>query len=47
LTLNPRATLKYLLDQRRPLYQEVATLTVHTDGREPAAIAAEVLTAIR
>ena len=47
LTINPRATLKYLLEQRRPLYQEVATLTVRTDGREPADIAAEVLSAIR
>ncbi|NUR69549.1 MAG: shikimate kinase [Hamadaea sp.] len=40
LELNPRATLKYLLDQRRPLYEEVATVTVKTDGREPADIAA-------
>ena len=46
LTVNPRATLKYLLDQRRPLYEEVATVTVRTDGREPADIAAEVLEAI-
>ncbi|MEV0271381.1 shikimate kinase [Hamadaea sp. NPDC050747] len=42
LELNPRATLKYLLDQRRPLYEEVATITVKTDGREPADIAAEL-----
>ena len=47
LTINPRATLKYLLEQRRPLYQQVATVTIHTDGREPADIAAEVLSAIR
>jgi shikimate kinase len=47
LTVNPRATLKYLLDQRRPLYEEVATVTVHTDGREPADIAAEVVRSIR
>jgi shikimate kinase len=43
LTLNPRATLKFLLDARRPLYEEVATITVRTDGREPDDIAAEVL----
>ena len=43
LTVNPRATLKYLLDQRRPLYQEVATLTVATDGRDPADLAAEIV----
>ncbi|MET7395331.1 shikimate kinase [Dactylosporangium sp. NPDC005572] len=42
LALNPRATLKYLLDQRRPLYEEVATVTVVTDGREPEEIAAEL-----
>jgi shikimate kinase len=46
LTLNPRATLKYLLDQRRPLYEEVASVTVRTDGRDPADIAAEVLGAL-
>jgi shikimate kinase len=45
LTLNPRATLKYLLDQRRPLYEEVATVTVRTDGREPGDIAADVVAA--
>ncbi|KAB1129684.1 shikimate kinase [Micromonospora sp. DT46] len=42
LAINPRATLKYLLDQRRPLYAEVATATVVTDGRSPAEIAAEI-----
>jgi shikimate kinase len=47
LTVNPRATLKFLLDQRRPFYQEVATLTVVTDDREPAAIAREVLDALK
>ena len=35
LAINPRATLRYLLDQRRPLYTEVATATVVTDGRTP------------
>jgi shikimate kinase len=43
LTVNPRATLKYLLDQRRPLYDEVASVTVRTDGRTPEDIADEVL----
>jgi shikimate kinase len=42
LAINPRATLKYLLDQRRPLYESVATHTVATDGRTPEDIAAEV-----
>ena len=44
LAVNPRATLKYLLDQRRPLYEEVATVTVETDGRGPDDIAAEAAT---
>ncbi|WIM94705.1 shikimate kinase [Actinoplanes oblitus] len=42
LAMNPRATMKFLLEQRRPLYTEVATHTVITDGREPAEIAVEV-----
>ncbi|SCF31951.1 shikimate kinase [Micromonospora mirobrigensis] len=42
LAINPRATLKHLLDQRRPLYSEVATATVVTDGRTPEEIAAEI-----
>ncbi|HEY7225199.1 MAG TPA: shikimate kinase [Micromonosporaceae bacterium] len=46
LTLNPRATLKYLLEQRRPLYEQVATQTVRTDGRRPADICAEILAAL-
>jgi shikimate kinase len=46
LTVNPRATLKFLLDQRRPLYERVATLTVATDGRTPEEVAGEVLAAL-
>ncbi|GGL13490.1 shikimate kinase [Mangrovihabitans endophyticus] len=42
LSVNPRATLKYLMEQRRPLYAEVATHTIATDGREPEAIAAQL-----
>ncbi|MFF5172930.1 shikimate kinase [Micromonospora sp. NPDC000089] len=42
LAINPRATLKHLMDQRRPLYAEVATATVATDGRTPEEIAAEI-----
>ncbi|MGC4875511.1 shikimate kinase [Micromonospora sp. DT43] len=44
LAINPRATLKHLMDQRRPLYAEVATETVITDGRAPAAVVAEIAT---
>jgi shikimate kinase len=42
LSINPRATMKFLLDERRPLYASVATHTVATDGRTPGEIAAEV-----
>ena len=33
LALNPRAQLKALLEQRMPLYREVASITVDTNGR--------------
>jgi shikimate kinase len=42
LMVNPRATLRYLMEQRRPLYEEVATHTVDTTGRDPAEIVAEI-----
>ncbi|SBT39898.1 shikimate kinase [Micromonospora narathiwatensis] len=47
LALNPRATLKYLMEQRRPLYAEVATVTVVTDGRTPEEIATEILAVLK
>ena len=43
---NPRAQLARLLDERRPLYAEVATLTVDTTERDAEAVAAEVLAAL-
>jgi shikimate kinase len=46
LAMNPRATLRFLLDQRRPLYEEVATLTVKTDGRTPEEITEELAAAL-
>jgi shikimate kinase len=39
---NPRAQLKALLDARLPVYDKLAWITVATDGREPAEIAAEI-----
>lgn len=39
---NPRATLKALLDQRLPVYQRLAWLTVGTDGRAVEEIADEI-----
>jgi shikimate kinase len=47
LTINPRATLRHLMEQRRPLYAEVATHTVATDGRTPAEIAAELAATLK
>jgi shikimate kinase len=47
LAVNPRATLKHQLAQRRPLYESVATLTVVTDGRTPEEVAAEILAALK
>jgi shikimate kinase len=43
LAVNPRAQLRAMLAQRRPVYEAVAELTVPTDGRTPAEIAAEIL----
>jgi shikimate kinase len=42
LALNPRATLRHLLEQRRPLYEKVATHIVPTDGRTPEEIADDI-----
>jgi len=43
LLRNPRATLKALLDQRLPIYQRLASMTVRTDERSPEEIAAEIV----
>jgi shikimate kinase len=43
LSVNPRQRLRELMEQRRPLYEEVATVRVITDGRTPDEVAAEVL----
>ena len=47
LTINPRATLRHLMEQRRPLYAQVATHTVATDGRTPEEIAAELAATLK
>ena len=46
LALNPRATLAALLEQRLPLYREVADVEIATDNRKPAAIVEELLRAL-
>ncbi|MFD0559237.1 3-dehydroquinate synthase [Stackebrandtia endophytica] len=42
LAMNPRATMKVLLDQRKPLYREVADVTVDTDDRTPDEVVSEL-----
>ena len=39
---NVRSRIKALLDERTPVYESVATLTVDTDGAQPAEVAAEI-----
>jgi shikimate kinase len=46
LKMNPRATLRHLLDQRRPLYEEVASVVVRTDTLTPDEVADEVTGAL-
>jgi shikimate kinase len=43
---NVRSRIKVLLDERQPVYDSVATLTVDTDGRDPADVADEVARAV-
>lgn len=40
---NPRAQLAKLLDERRPLYVEVASVTIDTTDRDAEAVVADVL----
>jgi shikimate kinase len=47
LAVNPRATLRHLMEQRRPLYEQVATHTVDTGGRTPEEIVAEIVSLIK
>jgi shikimate kinase len=46
LVVNPRAELKRMLDERRPFYEEVATVVVGTDGRTPDDVADDVVAAL-
>ena len=39
---NVRGRIKVLLDERTPIYEEVATHTVDTDGRSPEDVAHEI-----
>jgi len=46
LGVNPRAMLRTMLEQRAPLYSEVATCTVVTSDRAPEEIVAEILAVV-
>jgi shikimate kinase len=43
---NPRGRLRQLLEERRGLYQDLAWLTVPTDGREPEQVAEDIAAAV-
>ena len=43
---NRRETLEKLLEQRDPLYREIADLVVETDGRKVYSVAKEIVSAI-
>ncbi|MFD1860606.1 shikimate kinase [Aeromicrobium camelliae] len=44
---NVRGQLKRLMDERRPVYTEVATVTIDTDGRTPEEVAEAVIDAVK
>jgi shikimate kinase len=46
LAVNPRATLKQMLDERRPVYEAVASATIATDGRTVDEVVADVLAVV-
>ena len=43
---NVRARIKALLDERTPVYESVAVVSVDTDGRTPEDVAADVRAAL-
>ncbi|WP_336205633.1 shikimate kinase [Nonomuraea sp. LPB2021202275-12-8] len=43
LVLNPRSQLKKLMEERRPIYERLAVLTIVTDKREAAELADEIV----
>jgi shikimate kinase len=44
---NVRSRVKTLLDERTPIYEQVATQVVDTDGKDPADVAREIEEALR
>lgn len=47
LNVNPRAQMRYLMEQRRPTYQGLATLTVATDGRTVDQVVDQIVAVLR
>jgi shikimate kinase len=47
LAVNPRAMLRTMLEDRAPLYREVATRTVATSGRTAGEVVGDVLALVR
>ncbi|MEU8318395.1 shikimate kinase [Nonomuraea sp. NPDC048881] len=43
LVLNPRSQLKKLMEERRPVYERLAVVTLATDKRDPGELADEIL----
>ena len=46
LVLNPRSQMRKLLEERLPVYERLGTVSVDTDGRDPADIVEEVAKAL-
>jgi shikimate kinase len=44
---NPRGRLRAMLDERRPVYAELATITVPTDDMAPEEVAADLASRLR
>jgi shikimate kinase len=40
---NPRGRLRAMLEERRALYESLATITISSDGQDPEELAAEIL----
>src|SRR5688572_27515366 len=47
LAVNPRATLRYLMEQRKPLYEQVATHIIDTSGRTPEEVIDEIVSLVK
>lgn len=43
LVLNPRSRLRALMEERRPVYERLATITVVTDKRDPEELADQIV----